>query len=184
MPQVTCPRCSRAFHLSPSKVKEGRRFCSPQCRNPSLEDRFWRSVNKSAPNGCWLWTGGTMGEAGYGSFWALGRNHSTHRFVWELSHGLVPAGLCVCHQCDVRLCVNPAHLFLGTPKDNTQDMVRKRRGISGERHPLSKLTTDQVVTIRSRWASGEKQNRLADEYGVSKSMIGAIVHGYRWRLVA
>jgi len=126
-----------------------------------------------------MWTG--TQRAGYGSFWLNGNSIGAHRYIWETQHGPVPKGMCICHQCDVRRCVNPEHLFLGTPKDNTQDMVTKRRGISGERHPLSKLTSENVITIRARWSKGAKQNHLATEFGVSTSMIFSIVHGHRWK---
>lgn len=172
------------FQRSLSKIIEGKgKYCSPACRaqsRPSASERFWANVKKT-DGGCWLWAGGLARGTGYGSFWVSGENQGTHRFSWEFHHGPIPAGLCVCHKCDVRLCVNPDHLFLGTKADNTRDMLQKQRGISGERHPLSKLTAEQVAVIRQRWANGEHQNHLAQEFGVSASMVFSIVHRHRWK---
>jgi hypothetical protein len=87
--------------------------------------------------GCILWTGVTD-RGGYGKIGLGGHNGGTdaaHRVVWRELRGPVPGGLCVLHKCDVRKCVNPDHLFLGTKKDNTQDMMRKGRNIPGKGRP-------------------------------------------------
>lgn len=78
-------------------------------------------ISPEPMSGCWLWTGNlTHGYA------ALGKKR-IHRLMWEREHGPIPQGLYVCHKCDVPLCVNPSHLFLGTQKDNIQDMIQKGR---------------------------------------------------------
>lgn len=92
-----------------------------------LAVRFWRRVNKT--EGCWLWTGARQnrgGRAGGGYGLIDGKNHA-HRVSWELTHGPIPPGMCVLHKCDVKHCVNPEHLFLGSPAQNTRDMLIKRR---------------------------------------------------------
>ena len=87
--------------------------------------RFWAKVNKT--DGCWLWEGVTTPN-GYGMFPVPGtrKSVSSHRFSWEQANGEIPQGLSVLHRCDVRACVNPEHLFLGTQMDNMIDMMKKR----------------------------------------------------------
>lgn len=94
------------------------------------EERFWVKVDKTAPGGCWLWTG-VRRPNGYGSFSVRQKYFGTHRFSWELTNGPIPTGLNVLHRCDVRACVNPEHLFLGTHRDNAID--REQKGRKGKR---------------------------------------------------
>lgn len=98
--------------------------------------------------GCWLWTGSIV-RTGYGQMWFNGGPMHTHRASWTIHNGAIPDGLFVLHKCDVRRCVNPAHLFLGTAADNMQDARAKGRNIYGERHPFAKVTEDQVRAIRA-----------------------------------
>ena len=125
---------------------------------------------------CLIWTG-ARDRDGYGVI-GIGRDsqYRAHRVAFELAHGAIPAGLFVCHACDVPACVNPAHLFLGTARDNTQDMLRKGRRdiLSGERHPMRKLTDADVAVIRLRRARGDKLNAIARDFGISFQHVSAL----------
>lgn len=146
------------------------------------EDRYWSKVDKSSPDACWIWTG-SIGGPGYGTF-KVGKDHyvNAHRFSWEITHGRIPNGLCVCHKCDNRACVNPAHLFLGTIADNNRDMVSKGRQPKGEKSGPSKLSGSQVIEIRAKYRSGDYSYRkLAAEYPVNWSAIRSVVKGRTWR---
>jgi len=93
-------------------------------------ERFWKKVDKRSPDECWEWKGWRTGRNGYGQFIIQGHRFRAHRVAWELSTGISPNGLLVCHHCDNKPCCNPSHLFLGTVSDNARDMVKKGK------HPM------------------------------------------------
>ena len=149
--------------------------------------RFWNRVEvvtgtrRLAFPGCWEWQGG-RDAGGYGRILVRGKRTGTHRFVWESEHGEIPRGLSVLHKCDNRRCVNPSHLFVGTPLDNAEDMRRKgraKRNPSGEANNNARLTDSDVQAIRERWkAAGKRwglQTTLAREFSVSQMTISLIV---------
>ena len=151
-------------------------------KRPTTEQRFWSKVNKNK-KGCWEWQGY---KQRYGK---LGINHKVilaHRYSWELHKGKIPKGLCVLHKCDNPPCVNPKHLFLGTLKDNMQDMIKKGRanhpGMKGEQHPNAKITTEVVMIIRKLYKRPDlTYEKLAGEFNLSFSHIGRIIKKKQWK---
>lgn len=141
-------------------------------------DMFWSRVNKTtAPDGaCWPWTG-TISGTGYGQMRIGGKYERAHRIAWFFTHGRWPA-LCVCHRCDNRLCVNPAHLFLGTHADNQADKVAKARQARGSAHGRARLTEADVLYIRR---SERSVPALATKFGVPVECIRHARKGITWK---
>ena len=153
---------------------------APKRAPGSLEDRFWRFVDKSDDDSCWLWSGGTVGR-GYGSIMLPDQSTGTaHRVSYEIHYGEIPDGMNVLHKCDNPPCVNPKHLFLGTHADNSLDMTDKNRQANGESCGLSKLTESDIKYIRE---SDLTQKELAKEFGVTQANISEIKRGRTWRHV-
>lgn len=157
---------------------------------------------ENGPGGCLLWTGGKDSH-GYGTVTYDGRTQKAHRVSWALACGELPElsgadfrGTCVCHRCDVRACVNPAHLFLGTHRDNVADMTAKGRAphATGDRHgsktcpesrprgsdhPAARLTAEQVVEIRRLYPEVH-QRALSRQFGISQKCVSLIVTRKTW----
>lgn len=129
--------------------------------------------------GCWEWNA-SKNMWGYGRFSYMGRADKAHRVAYQLFIGQIPTGMFVCHRCDNRSCVRPDHLFLGTAKDNTSDMIGKGRQTlkPGEDHPCAKLTWPQVDYIR---ASHKSDRAVAEEVGIARSVVTRIRQGIIWK---
>lgn len=140
--------------------------------------------------GCWLYQGYRMkSKAGhkYGWVWFNKTNMGAHRASWIVHYGDIPDKLFVCHKCDVPNCINPDHLFLGTAKDNVQDMISKSRnapsafiGRNGEKHSQAKLNIKQVIEIKEMLNKKVSFSKIANLFNVSKSTIGSIKCGKNW----
>ncbi len=146
-------------------------------------ERFWSGADKGGPDECWEWRA-SKARNDYGQWCVKGKAQQAHRAAWELVNGAIPKGYFVCHKCDNPPCVNPNHLFLGTPLDNMLDAQRKGRLVhyEGEKHVNSKLTVKQVLEIRHRWNEGiASQSAMARELGVSKSLVNQIVNRKWWK---
>lgn len=130
--------------------------------------------------GCMEWSG-HIKDSGYGQVTtnAYGTRRA-HRAMWQSINGPIPNGMCVCHKCDNKRCINPDHLFLGTFADNNKDRNTKGRSnpYRGHEHPNSKLTAQQVREIRS--LNGVTQEAIARLYGVSRGAIDGVRSGRRW----
>ena len=143
-----------------------------------IEARFLDKVAPPDENGCHLWTAYTMPK-GYGKFWYMGRKVYAHRYA----AGMVdwPPEIQTRHLCNVPACVNPEHLTFGSNADNVRDMVEADRHAKGVDHGSAKLTEEQVIEIRRRYAAGGvTQQALGEEYGVDRSLISRTVRRERW----
>lgn len=125
-------------------------------------------------------------RVGTAVFFFKGKEYKAHRVSYFLEHGRIDNDRLVLHRCDVRSCVNPAHLFLGTPKINSQDAVKKGRNtrLFGEQNGKAKLTRAAVLSIRRMCRKGNVyQKTVAKLFGVSEATVSHIVHGGRWQQV-
>jgi len=161
--------------------------------------RFSLKVDRSGD--CWVWTG-AKAPSGYGHFYFEGRIQPAHRVAWKLGGRSIPQGMILCHHCDNPPCVRLEHLFVGSSKDNYDDMAAKgRRGVAagdrngsrlhlerrprGEQQSQAKLTVDSVRAIRAAYAAGgETYASLATRFGVSPALIRNVIKRRNWGHVA
>lgn len=146
--------------------------------------RFYDKFIPEPNTGCWLWIAATD-SSGYGRIWWGTRVDGANRVSWRIHRGEIPRGMFVCHRCDVKSCVNPDHLFLGTNSDNIRDYIAKGGKIDprsqGERNGRAKLAAAEVATILERLSGGSTQAALAREYGLSEGHVSRIARGVAWR---
>ena len=145
------------------------------------EVEFWDNVLTGPPSQCWPWIGHYVSSQGYGLFYVKtpsGRKLLTaHRVAHFLRTGRDSTGLYACHKCDKRLCCNPSHVFLGTPAENSADMVAKGRKARSTGGGYRKLTYEQAIEIRALRASGMRRVDIARMFGVTGPAIGAVTSG-------
>ena len=148
-------------------------------------DRFWSKADRSEVEGCWLWQGtialpNKCGQR-YGSFGFSEHgktvSYRAHCFSWMLCNGRIPEGMVIMHSCDVPLCVNPAHLKMGTQAENIADRDIKGRTARGEQQGASKLTETQVRFIKR---SSKPTQALANRFGVHCTTVMKIKQGVNW----
>lgn len=177
---VICAYCSLEFQYSHGAVSTT--FCGRNCYYKSqvkpvtIERLFTNTV--VTPGGC-IERANLKSKKGYTTIFCAGKKEYAHRLSYALHHGGIAEGMYVCHKCDNPKCINPEHLFLGTPRDNSQDALAKDRLARGERVAQSKLKPDDVLKIRGK-AGLQTQASLAAEYGVSIASISNIIKRKRW----
>lgn len=160
-----------------------RNIGSPWKAGVTPQMRFDEKVERSE-NGCLLWTGHRLAN-GYGLFHVKRRQTYVHRWAYEQAYGAIPPGLFVCHHCDVRNCVEPSHLFVGTQTDNMRDCAAKGRHNTTiearmEDHPQAKITEAIAVEIRALCGFGFRQCDIAKEFNVSKTLVNRVVLNRTW----
>lgn len=152
---------------------------------PSWSERFWQKVDKSGgESACWPWSGARHPK-GYGNFMATRRmTRIAHRLAYLLAHGELPSDKMVCHSCDNPACCNPAHLFLGSAKENSQDMVKKMRSPHGERQGHTRLSQREVQAIHRLNAMKRlTQREIGEAFGISQQTTNAIINKRNWKYI-
>lgn len=127
---------------------------------------------------------GHVNDDGYGDLQESGgkKKIKAHRASYSIHRGSIPDGFEVCHVCDVRCCINPDHLFLGTHQDNINDMTAKDRHPKGEVVGRSKVTEADVLAIRAIYAiGGTTQRELGERFGLHNSVISKIINRKNWQ---
>lgn len=157
----------------------------------TITERFWARVDRGGVSDCWLWRGQRM-RTGYGRlFVGDDRAEGAHRVSYRIAHGEIPSTLHVLHHCDNKLCVNPHHLYAGTPLDNARDThargrIKNPRCNPGEKNGRARLSESDVARILSVEfkRGGLRHQDIAKELGVSTVTIRKILYGMTWRAVS
>lgn len=165
-------------HLRLGQVKScGCWFEKPeQVLLDEAKDRFFQNIEKTAT--CWIWKGVKID--GYGIMFHK-KPVKSHRFSFEIHKGKIDKNKLICHHCDNPSCVNPEHLYQGTPKDNSQDAYSRNRMVVGEKHHYSKLKENQVKYILD---CEERGIDLANKFNVSEDTISRIRNKKSWKNVS
>ena len=150
----------------------------------TLNNRFWKHVDRRGDNDCWLWTASLDGK-GYGQIAEIvdGQRKTlrAHRVSYELANGPLADGIVVMHTCDTPACVNPRHLRAGTMKDNTRDMLTKKRNrhgrLPGVSNPFAKFSEQDVRLMRANYHNGsESISEMARNRGVTYQAVYYAIH--------
>ena len=152
-------------------------------RGLSEEEAFrWLMPGDPPAEGCWDWRSSV--SLGYGQFSISGRHvlaHVVSHRIYNDHDPITETKPYVLHSCDRPICCQPRHLRAGSSLENVYDAINRGRNAFGERVPQSKLTAVSVNEIRRRYRSGDSQESLAGEFGVTQTAISCIVLGKTWR---
>lgn len=155
---------------------------SPETKLQKLKESFEKGVIRL--DFCWRWAG-FIDKDGY-TVMSCDKRYGAekgHRASWIIHKGPIPKGMFVCHRCDNKECTNPEHLFLGTPADNTKDMIQKNRKCIGSQVPTSKLNEEQVKAIKILLKLGKSYPKIAKMFNVGINAIIRIKNGETWKHV-
>jgi hypothetical protein len=182
---LVCPSCGKVFSAPHwQKLVFCSRGCSAKARTVPVQERFRSYVGVTTSAGCILWTG-CINKNGYGIIsdrTASGRNILAHRLAWEIENGPIPDGLLILHECDNTICINIAHMRIGTHKENSEDSVSRNRQARGERSGVAVLTEAIVRAIRARHAEGGvSQGQIAREFGTIQQQVSRIINRVIWK---
>lgn len=145
------------------------------CKFHSLEKRYWDNVDQKSDNECWEWKAAKT-KAGYGIIYYDKKNRFAHRLSLEFQGINIPEKMYVCHKCDNPPCVNPNHLYVGTPYQNSQDKVNRNRHPKGDRHYNYKLSENDVLEIRKLFLNGVFQSDIARLFNINASYVSDIIN--------
>ncbi len=154
------------------------RIRSCGCSRDDYSKKIFESNYDKSP-GCWNWKG-VVGSRGYGK---IGTNKTAHREAYKYTYGNIPNGMQICHTCDNRKCVNPAHLFLGSIGDNMKDKVSKNRQAKGSQIGASVLTEEQVLEIRKMRIAGNEYQVIADHFNIKWDLVKVVCKNVVWKHV-
>lgn len=196
--ELTQKEIADQFGISPSNVnniKNGRTWtdvsADDELTDSKVRDKFkteamgdvirGRLISKISikDSGCWEWEG-TTSDDGYGQMGIDGKIVYTHRIAYRMSKGSLD-GKQVNHHCDNKPCLNPDHIYAGTPKENAEDAFERGQMVTGEEHCKSKLTEKEVREIKKRLEGEETQSEIATDYGIYQSHVSMIKNGDAWR---
>jgi hypothetical protein len=149
----------------------GRKIRSPKREIDAVIKGELYTVTK---RGCWIWSPWIHKGGEYATFSIAGKTYLAHREVWRLKHGAIPAGMFICHHCDNPPCFNPEHLYLGTPATNSADCIARGRS---SHLRFTRLSLDDIKSIRDRISSGVPAEVLTDEYKISLTRLMRIARG-------